>query len=105
MGSGELSAVDVDTKIRGFNPLTKLEGIDLYQFSTIMGIIRFLGDKEAVKKLNTDNDPNFGEQCYVLHMILWNVYMSVFRDEYFKRNSELAKKYAEVVYNKNIGVN
>lgn len=93
IGSNELIAKQIDDSMDE-EIQRLLEGVDTEQLNRFSGIVQLTQDKVALTRFNMEMDPNFIEQASILNSILWNIFMSIFNDEFFKKNISILKKYS-----------
>lgn len=85
IGSGKMVAAELDNSIIK----KEIEDIDHVKLNTLFAIIQFTRDEEQIKITNKENDIDYPEQCEILSIILWTIYISIFRADYLQKTSSI----------------
>jgi hypothetical protein len=86
LGSKEFIAVDPTEKD---SIGERIEGVDLELMTKLFGLMHFLIDPVEIKRMGKDNDPEYAEKCQILNVMLWTIYISIFKDEYLQKVASL----------------
>ena len=89
IGTGEKVAIDPENAV----VVRQTRGMNHMVLNKFLGILSYLGDEGEIQKINLENDPELQEKCNILSIILWTVYMSIYKDVYFSMTKSMVKRF------------